>query len=143
MIKAVQCLIKEMMIQNLGDIDSDVKNHSGCFLHLFNVQKLFFFSCYPKILDAGFPLLQLQNWMFLYYLSNSYLFRHEWQRNCFTESSGQFSNNLFLNIFIKALLGSIGNKNISIILVKLFLLLISLLISYCNIIREISNHLKE
>ena len=51
-----------------------------------------------------------------------FLFRHEWQINYYTESSGLFtSQQLVLNIFIKALLGSIINKNICIILVKLFL----------------------
>ena len=51
-----------------------------------------------------------------------FLFRHKWQINYYTESSGLFtSQQLVLNIFIKALLGRIINKNICIILVKLFL----------------------
>lgn len=119
MIKAVQCLIKRNMIQNLGDIDSDVKNHSGCCICL--MYKNFSFSHAIQNFWCQFPLLQLQNWIFLYYSSNSIYSDMNGRETVILKVQVSFSQQLVLNIFIKALLGSIGNKNISIILVKLFL----------------------
>ena len=90
-------------------------------LHLFNVQKVFFFSCYPKFYMSVSIVLVIEMDISALF-KQVYLFRHEWKRNYYTESSGLFtSQQLVLNIFIKALLGSIINKNIHIILVKLFL----------------------